>query len=117
MALDLGNIQELTRDAVKAFWGNRTLAAEKQEQAGREDRGNRSAVTGGGNLDGFIVVFRELVTRNGLPAESLHVQRRALTLPGYFRPTKVWDIVVVHSGRLVAAVELKSQVGSLALQR
>jgi hypothetical protein len=32
-------------------------------------------------------------------------------LPGFFRPTKEWDIVVVSKGRLLAAVELKSQVG------
>jgi hypothetical protein len=34
-----------------------------------------------------------------------------LTLPGYFRPTKIWDLVVVHEGKLVAALEFKSQVG------
>jgi hypothetical protein len=35
-----------------------------------------------------------------------------LTLPGFFRPTKSWDVLVTNKGRLVAAVELKSQVGS-----
>jgi hypothetical protein len=34
-----------------------------------------------------------------------------VTLPGYFRPTKLWDLLVLHEGRLIAAVELKSQVG------
>lgn len=34
-----------------------------------------------------------------------------VTLPGYFRPTKLWDILVIHQGRLIAAIELKSQVG------
>ena len=34
-----------------------------------------------------------------------------LTLPGYFRPTKLWDLLVMHQGELVAAIELKSQVG------
>jgi Restriction endonuclease XhoI len=34
-----------------------------------------------------------------------------LTLPGYFRPTKLWDLLVTHQGELIAAIELKSQVG------
>lgn len=34
-----------------------------------------------------------------------------LTLPGYYRPTKLWDILVLHKGELVAAIELKSQAG------
>ena len=34
-----------------------------------------------------------------------------MTLPGYFRPTKLWDLVVIDHGRLVAALELKSHVG------
>jgi type II restriction enzyme len=34
-----------------------------------------------------------------------------LTLPGYFRPTKLWDLLVINERRLIVAVELKSQVG------
>ncbi len=32
-------------------------------------------------------------------------------LPGYFRPTKKWDVIVVRDGKLCAAIEMKSQVG------
>jgi hypothetical protein len=32
-------------------------------------------------------------------------------LPGYFRPTKEWDLIVVKNGHLIAAIEAKSQVG------
>lgn len=45
-----------------------------------------------------------------MPDASVFV-RRELELPGYFRPTKKWDLIVVHQGTLVAAVEFKSQVG------
>jgi hypothetical protein len=34
-----------------------------------------------------------------------------LELPGFFRPTKEWDLLVVREGQLIAAIELKSQVG------
>ena len=39
------------------------------------------------------------------------VGRKVLTLPGYFRPTKLWDLLIINHGHLVAALELKSQVG------
>ncbi len=32
-------------------------------------------------------------------------------MPGFFRPTKLWDILIIQDRRLVAAVEMKSQVG------
>jgi len=35
----------------------------------------------------------------------------SLELPGYFRPNKKWDFIVVVNGQLVAALEAKSQVG------
>ncbi len=35
-----------------------------------------------------------------------------MILPGYFRATKNWDVLVVHRDRLLAAFEFKSQVGS-----
>lgn len=32
-------------------------------------------------------------------------------MPGFFRPTKEWDLVVVKDDRLITAIEAKSQVG------
>jgi hypothetical protein len=37
--------------------------------------------------------------------------RTALELPGYFRATKKWDLIVVSAGHLVLAMEFKSQAG------
>jgi hypothetical protein len=34
------------------------------------------------------------------------------TLPGYFRPTKEWDFLVLSDRTIVACIEVKSQVGS-----
>lgn len=39
------------------------------------------------------------------------LRRAGVELPGYYRPTKKWDLVVFSRNRLVAAIELKSQVG------
>ncbi len=55
--------------------------------------------------------MRESVTANGLDQAQLHHQQRVVTVPGYFRPTKRWDLLVLNAGRLIAAREFKSQVG------
>ena len=34
-----------------------------------------------------------------------------MQLPGFYRPTKKWDVVVVHNKTLLVALEMKSQVG------
>jgi hypothetical protein len=52
-----------------------------------------------------------IVRANGLAHAEIHLKRTVLTLPGYFRPTKLWDLLVIHKGELIAAIELKSQVG------
>lgn len=111
MALDLGNYREMARDAVMAFWGNREAARRKQIEAGRMDQGERSGVTAGKNMEGFVALVLRIVVANGLSEVSVMRKRRLLTLPGYFRPTKLWDLLIVHNGRLMAVMEFKSQVG------
>ena len=111
MALDLVGYERKAKDGIKAFWGNREKARQKQIEAGKLDQGERSGVTGGKNLDGFVSLILDLVVANGLAPTDVHQKRALVTLPGYFRPTKLWDLVVVHKGHLVAAIELKSQVG------
>lgn len=111
MPLDLADYERKAREAVMAFWGNREKARQKQIEAGTVDQGERAGVTAGKNMDGFIALVIDLVKANGLAHAKIYQKRALLTLPGYFRPTKLWDLLVIHQGHLVAAIELKSQVG------
>ena len=111
MPLDLADYENKAREAVKAFWGNRTAAAEKQKELGREDQGERAGVTAGKNMDGFLALIQDVIRANGLTDAHMMIGRKVLTLPGYFRPTKLWDLLIINEGRLIAALELKSQVG------
>jgi hypothetical protein len=111
MALDLVNFEQKARKAVKAFWGNREAARQKQIESGKADQGERAGVTAGKNMDGFLALVLDIVRANGLAHAQIHQKRAVLTLPGYFRPTKLWDLLVTHKGELIAAIELKSQVG------
>ena len=111
MPLDLADFDTKAREAVMAFWGNRAKARQKQMEAGTADQGERAGVTAGKNMDGFIALVIDLVRANGLAHAAIHQKRAVLTLPGYFRPTKLWDLLVINDGRLIAAIELKSHVG------
>ena len=112
MALDLVDYQQKTHEAVKAFWGNRAAARLKQIESGKADQGERAGVTAGKNMNGFLALMIDIVRANGLADAELYHKRTLLTLPGYFRPTKLWDLLVMYKGELVVAIELKSQVGS-----
>jgi hypothetical protein len=61
-------------------------------------------------LNAVASLLEELFIENGFP---LHTIKRtsSIELPGFYRPTKKWDLVVIDNGILVAAIELKSQVG------
>jgi hypothetical protein len=111
MGLHLANYEQKAREATMAFWGNREKAKQKKIEAGKADQGERAGVTAGKNMDGFTALIKDLVEANGLGHADIHQKRAVVTLPGYFRPTKLWDLLVINKGRLIAAIELKSQVG------
>ncbi|MCK9388755.1 MAG: PaeR7I family type II restriction endonuclease [Sulfuritalea sp.] len=111
MALDLVDYEQKARKAVKAFWKKRKAATQKQIESGKADQGERAGVTSGKNMDGFVALVIDIVRANGLAHAQIHQRRAVLTLPGYFRPTKLWDLVVIHKNDLIATIELKSQVG------
>jgi hypothetical protein len=111
MPLDLCDYEKKARLAIQSFWCSRDSARLKQQESGKTDQGERAAVTGGKNLDGFADLVVDLVRGNGLVNADIHRQRALLTLPGYFRPTKLWDLLVINEGRLIAAIEFKSHIG------
>jgi len=112
MAIDLAEYEKQAKEAVALFWGNRAVAAKQQKKAGKVDQGTRGSVTAGKNMDGFAILMAELIEANGLKDATVIHGGRLVTLPGFFRPTKQWDLLVLHKGHLVAALEFKSQVGS-----
>jgi hypothetical protein len=106
----LENLHGRTKDAVAHYWRTRTAQRRKQEETGKADQGLRSAVTGGAHMDSFIDLFTELITQAGIPLVN-RFRKKAVELPGFFRPTKEWDLLVVRDRTLIAAIEAKSQVG------
>jgi hypothetical protein len=61
-------------------------------------------------MDGFVELVRDLLEESGVDKPVIYCER-FVELPGWFRPEKKWDLLVVVEGRLIAAIEFKSQVG------
>lgn len=112
MKLDdiMRDLPDRTGKAVAHYWATRAGQRERQRQTGKGDQGLRSAVTGGAQMDGFIVLLKDLITTAGVREECVF-SKKAVELPGFFRPTKEWDLLVVRDRKLLAAIEAKSQVG------
>ncbi|MBM3435761.1 MAG: restriction endonuclease [Bacteroidetes bacterium] len=101
------NFNELVATAVKQFWTSRGSSGVTSQE------GSRGFVIGGKNLDGFSQIIKAVALHCGADDKCIITTgKKSLTIPGFFRPTKMWDSIVIFKGRLVAAFELKSQVGS-----
>ena len=61
-------------------------------------------------MDGFVKLICSLLCEVGIKEACVHCERY-IEVPGFFRPEKKWDLIVVVEGTLLASVEFKSQVG------
>ncbi len=53
----------------------------------------------------------DVVRRFGAQGIEIHRDKSFVVLPGFFRPSKQWDLLVLLRGRLLAVLELKSLCG------
>ncbi|MEO8657272.1 MAG: PaeR7I family type II restriction endonuclease [Bryobacteraceae bacterium] len=105
------DFEKRLQDAVQRYWDGRNRNLAKQKESGIIDAGTRGAVTAGTQMGALEVLIVDVLCEAGL--QKLDVKTRTgLELPGYFRPEKKWDLIVVSEGQLVLAMEFKSMVGS-----
>jgi len=104
------DIEARLQTAVQSYWDARTKNKEKQVGSGKIDAGTRGEVTGGTQMGALEVLVADILCEAGLNRLDVRT-RTALELPGYFRATKKWDLIVISEGQLVLAMEFKSQAG------
>lgn len=97
--------------AVAAYWKTKEEQLAAAEAVSSTAEGSSKAVRGGGHFNPIANLLARFFTDAGYPPESIHASTPGIRLPGYYRPTKEWDLVVVHEGILVAAIELKALGG------
>src|SRR5688572_7226641 len=96
--------------AVTDFWQAKNLAAKEKAERGAIDQGNRGTVTAGKHMTGFSGLVKVGLLAIGVPEAWIHL--RGTEIPGFFRSSKDWDLLVVGDGKLLAVLEFKSQAGS-----
>lgn len=99
------------RKAIRAYWKNRGGQSARQTLKGAKDIGTRAEVTGGKHLNQVLALICKVAACAGFEKNEIFFNV-GVELPGYFRPQKRWDVIMCRRGRLCAAIELKSQVGS-----
>lgn len=104
------NLDKRLQAAVQSYWDARKQNKEKQVQSGKIDAGTRGEVTGGTQMGALEVLVSDILCDAGLKRLDVRT-RTALELPGYFRATKKWDLIVISQDQLVLAMEFKSQAG------
>lgn len=129
MTLKVDELPVFTR-AVQHWW---TSKKKNQDSMGDKQAGSRGANLRGDTMDGFRNEIRARLISAGVDEADIfsasHFSSQPSCLPSYFRPTKNWDIVVCKHSRykqfgmdttrpapppqLIAAIEFKSQEGSI----
>lgn len=100
------SLEKEISEAVRWFW--RTKA---EQSVACVDPSGRGGVLGGRQLDGFLNLLVYACLEAGVPEECIFI--RGNYIPGFFRSSKDWDFLVISpDNKLLALVELKSQVGS-----
>jgi hypothetical protein len=89
-------MKEEIEDAIGKFWGT---------------RGTQGGTQAAQHLNAFCALMCRIIIEAGIQPDEVRFGSR-VEIPGYYRPTKKWDILVVRRNRLCAAIEMKSQCGS-----
>jgi hypothetical protein len=124
------HLETLFAPAVAHWWASKDRNSTAVE---RSQGGSRDANLRGDTMDGFRDVIRKHLIEVGVDPADIFSGNQfaslAATLPSFFRATKNWDIIVCKNSHfkrvrgslfgsvpeptLIAAVEFKSQLGSI----
>lgn len=98
--------------AIGGFWAIKAAQQSTADLAGKTDTGTSGSVRAGKHMAPFEALVRQIVSDAGIEVDPL--KGDTVYLPGYYRETKSWDVVLQYKGHVLAIVEAKSQGSSLA---
>lgn len=98
--------------AIEQFWAIKTNQQAAADVAGTSTGATHGSVRAGKHMASFEALIRQIVADAGIevdpePGDPVYV-------PGYYRETKSWDVVLQYKGHTLVIVEAKSQGSSLA---
>ena len=97
--------------AIAAYWDAKATQLAAAQLAASTAEGSSKAVRGGKHFAPIALLMARFFLAAGYPPSSIGTSGSLTVLPGHFRPTKSWDLVVVHRDVLVAAIEMKALGG------
>ncbi|HSZ04735.1 MAG TPA: PaeR7I family type II restriction endonuclease [Solirubrobacteraceae bacterium] len=97
--------------AVAAYWKTKGEQLAAAEAIRSTAEGTSKAIRGGKHFNPVVNLISRFFLDAGYPESSIGATGARTNLPAYYRPAKAWDLVVVHRGVLVAAIELKALGG------
>jgi hypothetical protein len=111
MTLAIPDYEEAFAAAIHDFWMIKTDQKANADRLGR-NLGTSGAVRAGKHMAPFEVLIRKVIEDAGIEPDP--ARRDTVYLPGFYRETKSWDVVIQYKGHTLAIVEAKSQGSSLA---
>jgi hypothetical protein len=97
--------------AISYFWRTRAHQLNRQKTFSYYNEPAASApVTSSERLKGFINLITELLLEAGVNKQYIYY-KKDLEIPGFFRPYKEWDLLVIKDYRLILALQVKFHVG------
>lgn len=97
-------------DALQAYWDRKDLQYRNAKIAHAVGAGTAGSVRGGRQFDPVAAVLAKPFLEAGYAPDNVRVHG-IMALPGFYRPTKDWDLVVTVGGVVAAAFELKALGG------
>jgi len=104
--------EEAFAAAIGNFWAIKNSQQAAADRAGRSDGGTSGSVRAGKHMSPFEALIRQVVEDAGIEPDPAPSDK--MYLPGFYRETKSWDVVLQYKGHALAIVEAKSQGSSLA---
>lgn len=101
-------MRESVKKALLQMYRNLEQAARLQAYRGIHDQGARSQVTSGKHLNVLAKEIRKDLISAGYAEEDTYYENGCLKLPGWFRPSKDWDMLAFDGDDLLGIIELKS---------
>lgn len=93
--------------ALAAYWDTKDKQATTARILGSTAEGTAKSVRAAGHFAPIAALLARFFLDAGYPPGSIGTGHPHIVLPGMFRPTKRWDLAVIHRSVLVAAIELK----------
>ena len=78
MSFKIENYADLIRNAIAYFWNTRNKQLTDQINREVQDAGNRGAVTGGKQMDGFVALLTKVALESGIPQECIYTRSLSL---------------------------------------